>query len=88
MLTVPSICICIRAPCGNNLGMYKDSRLQPRIHLKQNFTVHGGPRTSVSILLDITELFCSSSGHKINWGKSQLMPVHSGDSVGFKCGFE
>ncbi len=37
------------------------------------------PQTSVPALLETIELFSSFSGYRINWGKSELMPVRFSD---------
>ncbi len=37
------------------------------------------PQTSIPILLETIELFSSFSGYKINWIKSELMPVRCRD---------
>ena len=37
------------------------------------------PQTSVPAILETSELLSSFSGYRINWGKSELMPVCCSD---------
>ena len=51
------------------------------------------PQSSVPILLETIELFSSFSGYKINWTKSEVIPVHCKDtsvleSIPFKLASE
>ena len=51
------------------------------------------PQSSLPILLETIELFSSFSGYKINWTKSEVMPVHCKDasvleSIPFKLASE